>query len=238
MPDMIIAMVFEKPLNNINSLFEKDQDVDRKEQVAGYTAYIVKEENAGEMWVIPINDTIIVTGTEAFVKKAAELSKGTGEGIAKNSEVMELCDSGKAGNMFWAAGAIPEEIKNMAKGRPNLPVKIEEIKGYFVGADYDAVKGLAVACKLNCASDQAAQTLKTTLDTISADAAKVGIGKDAIKIEQSGAAVNINVTISSEMFKGMTAQLDGLLKNAMSGSGTMPNPGTMPSPMPMPMPRQ
>ncbi len=57
-------------------------------------------------------------GGQESIKRMIELSKGKGESLEANAEMMDVLKDVNQENMFWGAGLIPEDYKQKAKANP------------------------------------------------------------------------------------------------------------------------
>jgi len=166
----------------------------------------------------PMGMSFLAEGCLAFggsetIKRMVELSKGKGESIEDNAEMMEILKDVNQEDMFWGAGLVPEELRQKALANP-MTKSFASLRSVILSMN--AEKGFDFYLMSRSDSEEDAKLLGDTFKGLIA-MGKMAAGEkpdilealDNIAVEAKKDSVSISINLSEDL-------MDRLVKEARS----------------------
>jgi hypothetical protein len=168
--------------------------------------------------VVLLDGKTIVLGSGAWVKKAIDLSAGKDQNSAKKNEALgALVKRAKTGDAIWAAGTVPQSVRDSFQGNPMLG-PMTSLKAAFGSADF--ASGLSLDVNLDSGSDADAKAINDQVTTSLTEAKKspqvmmLGVASmlEPIKTEAKGPSFHLSVSYNQQQVDEMVGRVQGLMK--------------------------
>jgi len=160
-----------------------------------------------------LDDSNIIVGTDAAVKKVIDVTQKKAENIWKNQELSALLKGANKAAMVWGAFEVPPEAMQGAASQNPMLGTFADIKSVLLSFDYQD-KSLLAEIKAMCPNEEKNKQMANALNGFKALGAGAAskeplVGELLNKIEISSAPdhVKISANIPEELIKSLSEKM-------------------------------
>jgi len=181
----------------------------------GLEIYTFTQEEGEPMSMSFLAEGCLAIGKSETVRKMVELSKGKGESLEKNAEMMEILKDANQEDMFWGAGLLPEDFRQKAMENP-MTQSFASLRSVILSLN--AEKGLDFYLLGKSDKEEDAKLLADTIKGLIA-LGKMGAGEkpylievlDSIAVDAEETAVSISMHLSEELVERLGKEAESQL---------------------------